>query len=115
MRTQPNLLALVALTVACASPPGDDATPMGPPSVDHEDGLADPVDETAPDADPEPETDGDAETDSDSDCESEHSVNHYRLLEIDDSEDTNDGITSMRQCEESLPDGSEPDVNLTGD
>ena len=66
MRTQPNLLALVALTVACASPPGEDATPMGPPAVDHEDGPADPVDETAPDADPEPETDGDAETDSDS-------------------------------------------------
>ena len=39
---------------------------MGPPSVDHEDGLADALDETAPDADPEPETDGDAETDSDS-------------------------------------------------
>ena len=82
--------------------PGDDATPMGPPSVDHEDGLADPLDETAPDADPEPETDGDSETDSDSntdpgpeadpetDTDSDQADGFTRVSSIDDACDALD-------------------------
>ena len=96
MRTQPNLLALVALTVACASPPGDDATPMGPPSVDHEDGLADPLDETAPDADPEPETDGDAETDSDSNTDPGPEADP----ETDTDSDQPDGFTRVSRIDD---------------
>ena len=75
MRTQPNLLALIALTIGCTQPARDDAELGGPPSI-HEESDTDDLDdkETGPEGNDAAGADGNEEVDTNADADSETDV-----------------------------------------